>query len=202
MKTAKKTKKTSRSLPRVSSRSLLFAAVLGVALIGLLTLVFSRAATSAIVVNNDVIGTGINQWQYTGSGWRHYTDGGNKYMGDDHGSSTAGDYATLKFSGVQATYYGPRSPQAGIVAISVDGGAEKMVDLYSSVRYDNVDLYTTPLLSNGVHTMKIRLTGTKNPAATAAAAAVDRQGRHARLGLHLRARRADGPGPRDDALRP
>lgn len=134
----------------------------------------SPPPAGATIVNNSVIGTGTNQWQYTGTDWKLYTDGGNKYLGDDHGSAVAGDFATLKFYGTKAEYYGARSPQAGIVGISVDGGAETMVDLYASVRADNALLYTTPNLNAGEHTFKIRLTGTKNPAATAAAAAVDR----------------------------
>lgn len=157
-------------------RRILLLAVIGiVVLLGSLIFVWTRAATPMnIIINDNVIGTGSNQWQYTGSNWQYYTDGGSKYLGDDHGSAVAGDYATLKFEGIKAEYYGAKSPQAGIVAISVDGGSETMVDLYSATRFDNTLIYATPTLSDGVHTLKIRLTGNKNPAASGAAAAVDR----------------------------
>lgn len=128
----------------------------------------------AVIINDNTIGTGTNQWQYTGGNWQYYTDGGNKYQGDDHSSSAAGDYATLKFFGTSVEYYGAKSPQAGIVGISIDGGAETMVDLYSATRFDNTLLYSKTGLTNANHTLKIRLTGTKNASATAAAAAVDR----------------------------
>ncbi len=145
-----------------------------VGLVGLATIALTRAASTTINVNDNVIGTGVNQWQYTGSGWAYYTDGGNKFQGDDHSSSASGDYATLKFSGIKAEYYGAKSPQAGIVAISVDGGTEAMIDLYSATRIDNTLLYSSSALTTGTHTLKIRLTGTKNASANAAAAAVDR----------------------------
>lgn len=142
--------------------------------IGITLLVLARAATATLVINDNITGDGVNQWQYTGTNWQYYTDGGNKYQGDDHGSSAAGDYATLKFKGIKAEYYGAKSPQAGIVAISIDNGTETMVDLYSATHADNALIFTTPTLSDGDHTLKIRLTGNKNPSASAAAAAVDR----------------------------
>ena len=165
-------KKLLKKLSKTNKVAILVVAL--VAVIGVTFIVLTRAATATLIVNDNTIGTGTNQWSYTGSGWAYYTDGGNKYNGDDHSSGAAGDYATLKFRGRKAAYYGPKAPQAGIVAISVDNGAETMVDLYSATRADNTLLYTTPTLAEGDHTLKIRLTGNKNPSATAAAAAVDR----------------------------
>lgn len=148
--------------------------VIAVAIIGVSALMLTSAATESTIVNDNTIGTGMNQWQYSGTNWTHYTDGGNKYDGDDHSSSATGDIATLKFDGVRAEYYGPKSPQAGIVAVSVDNGADTMVDLYGATRSDNVLLYSTSTLPGGIHTLKIRLTGTKNQSASGSAASVDR----------------------------
>lgn len=149
-------------------------AVLVVAVVGVSTLVLTSAATIPVIVNDNTIGTGTNQWQYSGSNWTHYTDGGNKYDGDDHSSSATGDTATLTFDGIKAEYYGPKSPQAGIVGISVDNGTETLVDLYGATRSDNTLLFVTSSLSAGIHSLKIRLTGTKNASASGTAASVDR----------------------------
>lgn len=50
------------------------------------------------------------------------------------------------------------------MAVSVDGGEEVMVDTYSAAR-DSKTLYTSPMLELGEHTLKVRVTGQKNPAA-------------------------------------
>jgi hypothetical protein len=41
-----------------------------------------------------------------------------------------------------------------------------MVDLYAAARADGVLVYTSPKLSNGAHTLKVRVTGTKNASAS------------------------------------
>ncbi len=169
----KKSAKKRKKIAVLKHRILLIVVAL-ISIIGVTTLVLTKASTTTVIVNDNVIGSGVNQWQYSGTGWRHYTGEPAKYMGDDHSSSQAGDIATLRFNGIKAEYHGAKSPQAGIVAISIDNGSEVMVDLYSATRYDNTLLYTSPVLSSGEHTMRIRLTGTKNPSATQAAAAVDR----------------------------
>lgn len=166
-------KNIQKLLRRIDRRAVIIISL--IAVIGVITLVLTHAAsTTTLVINDNTIGTGANQWQYTGSGWGYYTGDANKFQGDDHSSSVTGDYATLKFNGVSAAYYGAKSPQAGIVGISIDGGTESMVDLYSAARFDNTLLYTSPTLASGDHTMKIRLTGNKNASASGAAAAVDR----------------------------
>jgi chitinase len=153
---------------------ILFVIVLGIVIIGTVLLALSHAATiTTLEINDNTVGTAINQWQYSGSGWAYYSGDANKFQGDDHSSSVSGDVATLKFTGVQVSYYGAKSPQAGIVGISIDNGTENMVDLYSANRADNTLLYSSSSLASGDHTLKIRLTGNKNASAIGSAAAVD-----------------------------
>jgi len=169
----KTTQKLQKLLRRIDRRGVIIICL--IAVIGVGALILAHAATTTtLIVNDNTIGTDVNQWQYAGTNWAYYTGDSNKYQGDDHSSSAAGDTATLKFNGISAAYYGAKSPQAGIVGISIDGGTESMVDLYSATRLDNTLLYTSPALASGDHTMKIRLTGNKNASAVGAAAAVDR----------------------------
>jgi len=88
------------------------------------------------------------------------------YNGDNHWSSTADAYFQVRFSGTQIKLYGSKAPFAGIAAISIDGGPERKVDFYSSKRRDNVLLYSSGTLPNGQHTLKVRVTGTKNKKST------------------------------------
>ncbi len=145
-------------LHRVTSllkhRGILFA-IIGVAVIGVITLVLTHATTvTTLDINDNTTGTDANQWQYAGTGWGYYSGDSNKFQGDDHSSSATGDTATLKFTGISVAYYGAKSPQAGIVGISIDGGTESMVDLYSATRFDNTLLYTSPTLASGDHILK------------------------------------------------
>jgi hypothetical protein len=90
-------------------------------------------------------------------------DGANQ--GDLHWSNLANAYYKLQFTGSQVKVYGSRAAWHGIAAMSVDGGAETSVDTYAATRADNVLLWSSPTLGPGLHTLKVRVTGTKDPSA-------------------------------------
>jgi len=117
-----------------------------------------------ISINDNVTGTGLNQFEYVGN-WTYATESG-LHNGDNHWSSTADAYFQVRFSGTQVKLYGSKTPFGGIAAVSVDGGPEKKVDFYSSKRKDNVLLYNSGTLPNGQHILKVRVTGTKNKNST------------------------------------
>ena len=118
----------------------------------------TMASSTTAIVNDTTIGTGLNQWQYAGS-WQYYNDNPAKYQNDDHGSTTTGSTATLRFHGTQVRYYGTKTTSHGTAAISIDGGTETMVSLYAPTRSDDQLLYTSPELPNGSHTLTIRVAG-------------------------------------------
>ena len=66
------------------------------------------------------------------------------------------------------------SPNHGIAAVSVDGGAETLVDEYSATRVGDVSVWTSPRLTSGTHTIRVRVTGTKQSAATNDWVTIDR----------------------------
>lgn len=100
-------------------------------------------------------------FSYTGT-WNTDTAATNAYQGDNHYSNTTNSYYQLTFTGTQAKIYTEKNSYLGIFAVSIDSGTEQMVDAYNSSRIDNTLLYTSPLLASGSHTIKVRLTGTKN----------------------------------------
>ena len=78
---------------------------------------------------------------------------------DNTYSSTAGDTATLRVNGNRVVLYGVQDPSHGSAAISVDGGPEQTVSFQASTRRGNVALYHSGLLTQGEHTVRVRVVG-------------------------------------------
>jgi hypothetical protein len=125
---------------------------------------------STTTVDDSVQGSGQNQFNYSGSGWSHCTGCDTNQFGFFNGSNswdnTANDFVTITFNGTQIKFYGVVGPAHGIGAVSIDGGSETSIDFYSATNAGNALLYTSPSLSSGQHTLKIRVTGNQNSNAT------------------------------------
>ncbi len=120
----------------------------------------ASASSGETTVDDATTGTGQNQFEYVGT-WNSATGTG-KYNGSDHYSNTTNSYYQVDFNGTQIKLYGTKDVHHGIAAVSIDGGAEVDVDLYASSRADNTLIWTSPTLSSGSHTVKVRVKGTKN----------------------------------------
>jgi O-glycosyl hydrolase len=116
-------------------------------------------------INDNTQGSGLDQFDYSGA-WLYYNKQPGAYKGDNHWSGTPGDAYTIQFSGTQILLYASVGTDHGIAAFSIDGGPENEVDLYAAKRADDVLIYASPTLPSGVHTLKARVTGRQNPAAT------------------------------------
>jgi serine/threonine protein kinase len=131
-------------------------------------------------VDDSIKGTGVNQFNYVGSGWGHCTGGcngtgGNCYNGSWTWDSTAGDYMTVSFTGIRITFYVVTGTYGGFGAISLDGGSETMVDFYSASLLGDQLMWTSPMMPAGAHTFKLRVTGTKgDPSSKDAQVGIDR----------------------------
>ena len=123
--------------------------------------VTSFAEIQSVNVNDNVL-TGINHFEYAGSWLYNYTGAPNEYNADLHLSKVSGDTATFFFTGTEANIFGVKADYFGIAGISLDGGAETMVDEYSPTIVDQAFLYSTSVLPNGPHTLRIRVTGNQN----------------------------------------
>ncbi|WP_110930168.1 glycoside hydrolase family 30 protein [Paenibacillus bouchesdurhonensis] len=113
-----------------------------------------------------------SQFNYTGA-WSSGSQTG-AYEHDLHWSEATDASFELAFSGTQVSLYGAKAPNQGIAAISIDGGLEELVDLYAQTREDDIFLYTSPLLLDGTHTIKVRVTGLKNSTSSAPIVSADR----------------------------
>jgi len=127
---------------------------------------------TVVSVNDDATGPGAQRFAYSGS-WS-IGEGADKFGGDDHYSSTTGNSYTVSFSGESIALFGATAPWHGIAAVSIDDGAAQDVDFYSANRADQVELYTSPLLSAGEHTLTVRVTGRQHAASTGTTITADR----------------------------
>jgi hypothetical protein len=66
----------------------------------------------------------------------------------------------------QIKWYTEKYPTHGKVAVSIDDGPEKVVDLYNATRQSKIRVFQSDILPEGKHTIKIRCTGTRNSAAS------------------------------------
>lgn len=143
--------------------------------------VFTSTGTMTSTVDDSVQGTGLDQFDYVGSTWVHCTappSGSNcspTYYNDTNSAShTLNDYATFAFTGTAVTYYATEDTNRGYAAVSLDGGSETLVDLYSATQRGNIPVYTRTGLSGGTHTLKIRVSGQKDAASSNISVAIDR----------------------------
>ena len=130
-------------------------------------------ATTSVINDTDV-GTGTNQVQYAGT-WNSGSGCGNQcFWGNDHWTGIANASATIRFTGTKVALLSVVDKGNGIAAISIDGGPEQRVDYYSSIRVGEQLTYISPTLAAGPHTLKVRVTGEKNPASTSTQVSLDR----------------------------
>jgi mannan endo-1,4-beta-mannosidase len=58
--------------------------------------------------------------------------------------------------------------------VSIDGGAETKVDFYAATRAGDTLMYSSPILAQGSHTFKLRVTSSKNASSSGTTITVDR----------------------------
>lgn len=128
--------------------------------------------TNNRIINDIEVGTGLNKMNFVGD-WNFSFDDG-CWDFDNHYTWTADSYVTIPFYGTGFNIYGSKDLNFGKFAVSVDNGSETTVDCYNIIRKNNQTLYQCSGLARGQHTIKIRVTGTKNFWSSAATVNVDR----------------------------
>ena len=123
-------------------------------------------------INDGTVGTEIFRFTYTG-GWQVGIKIG-RFHDDDHYSSAIDDEAEFLFTGTKIALFGAKAPHHGIAGVSIDGGIEVEVDLYSATWLDDAWLWVSDDLPSGEHILKVRVTGEQNPASTGTTVSIDR----------------------------
>ncbi|WP_112248473.1 glycoside hydrolase family 43 protein [Kribbella monticola] len=125
-------------------------------------------------INDTDAGTGSNQVEYAGT-WNSGSGCGNQcFWGNDHWSGETNASATIRFTGAKVALLSVVDTGNGIAGLSIDGGPEQRVDYYSSIRVGEQLVYVSPALPAGPHTLKVRVTGDKNPASSSTVISLDR----------------------------
>jgi beta-galactosidase GanA len=125
--------------------------------------VAAQGEWNSISVDDSVLGTNLNQLNYVGAWGRNSGNGSILYNRTNSWSNTTGNTVSMNFNGTGVKVYAVKDNNNGIGAVSIDGGPETMVDLYTPIRDGNQLVYSKLGLTNGQHTVTIRVTGAKNP---------------------------------------
>ena len=108
--------------------------------------------------NNQVI-------SYSGS-WSHETAQAGYIENDRHISSTANSEALLSFFGSDIVVVSKMGPDGGKATVYIDNVADATIDLYAADDTLQSAVYCKTQLSAGIHTIKVRVAGTKNSSST------------------------------------
>ena len=96
------------------------------------------------------------------------------YSGTETFSGTAGDKATLSFTGTGVRVIGPRNTNGGMVEFSIDGVVRTAFSLRDpSGKLFGSSLFEVTDLAYGSHTLEIRVPGTKHPLSTDTVVSID-----------------------------
>jgi hypothetical protein len=88
-------------------------------------------------------------------------------------SGTTGAQATFTFTGTSISWLGFRGPDRGIARVYLDGVFVAEIDTYSPTEEIRSAIFTSTGLADTSHTLRIEVTGLRNPASTTALIAVD-----------------------------
>ncbi|GAA3129441.1 hypothetical protein JOF29_007290 [Kribbella aluminosa] len=134
------------------------------------------ALVDAFRIVSSVVDDASGQVRYDGT-WSHADTTSGSTAGalgqTESYSSEAGATARTTFRGTGIRVVCPEGPNEGIAEISVDGGTPTRVDLYAASKQFAQTVFARTGLLDGEHTVTVRVTGDKNPAATDVYVAVD-----------------------------
>ncbi len=107
-------------------------------------------------------GTGLNQIRYVGT-WNLAQGGASdpRYLNNDHyeSNNNKNDYFEVRFKGVKIDVFATVASHHGTGMASIDGGAETKVNYKATQRGEQVLVWSSPILANREHVLKIRVFG-------------------------------------------
>lgn len=111
--------------------------------------------------DNRDIGKGTNQITYS-SGWTLAQGNANdpRFLNNDHYSGNSGNYLEIKFFGVKIDVYATVASHHGKGYAVIDGGTRFDVDYKAAQRAEQKLVWSSPLLPNRLHTLRITVAGT------------------------------------------
>lgn len=109
------------------------------------------------------------------AGWTAYGSCGAQCFHDnDHGSTQIGATATIEFTGTQIALLSVRDQGNGIATFAIDSQPPTYIDQFAAIRQGEQQIYVSPVLAPGPHTLRVQVTGTKSQASAGHAVSLDR----------------------------
>lgn len=107
------------------------------------------------------IGTSTNQIRYSGN-WTLAPGNANdpRFLNNDHYSDSSGAYFEVTFVGVKIDVFGTVASHHGTASAVIDGGTRYVVNYKAAQRGEQKLIWSSPLLPNRVHTLRISVLGT------------------------------------------
>jgi len=109
-------------------------------------------------------------WSHVGPE-QNYTGG--DYQHTESFSNTTGDSVSIPFTGPGVRWITSKDGNHGIADVYLDGTKVSTVDLYAATKQNQLTGYEIRGLADGPHTLKIVVTGQKNPSASGDFVVVD-----------------------------
>lgn len=104
--------------------------------------------------------------QHVGTGWTKAANTTDNFLNKTASfSKTVGDHLIYNFLGKRVEIISSLAAHHGKIGVTIGNGGEFMVDLYSATRKDQQTVFTVDV-TPGTNSIKIRVTGLKNTAAT------------------------------------
>jgi hypothetical protein len=106
------------------------------------------------LIDDAVQGSKFYRQNYVGTGWEHGSITTTFYNSTLSFFSVTEEYLTFTFfASIKIQWYTEKKSTYGITGVSIDGGAEKLIELYAATK-QHVLVYSSPVLSRGTHTIK------------------------------------------------
>lgn len=126
-----------------------------------------------VIVDDNTTGDQGYEWNYVSTWAAPCLNCAGWYDLTLHYTGTTDAYAEISFNGTSIELYTEKKNTHGIMAVSIDGGAETNIDLYSASQLLQELVFTSATLTQADHILKVRCTGTKNASSSNYYAIVD-----------------------------
>ncbi|WP_238009373.1 hypothetical protein KZZ52_27650 [Dactylosporangium sp. AC04546] len=143
------------------------AALLAVAGTTVAVLAGPPADAAATTIEDTDRGPGTGQVEFS-AGWHKCTTTCSKAADRSYRWTNApGATATVRFAGTRITLFGVKEPWAHLATVTIDGGRPEDVDFWASPATANVvQVYQSPPLTAGEHTLVLTMSERRNAAST------------------------------------
>lgn len=135
-------------------------------LLGMLTVPGQIANAATVIVDDRDTAVNYN------TPWNQVNKSG-YYNGTASHSTTTGNYAQLSFTGSSVKVVSKKGSNCGIADIYLDGVLVASFDCYSPSEIFQVTVYENNSLEYGPHTIRIQVSGNKNPASSSRTIYID-----------------------------